>query len=201
MPGSVTNWLGALREGDEDAAQQLWERYFDKLVRLCRKRLQDHPRRAADEEDVALSAFASLAQGIQAGRFPRLTDRDNLWRLLVVIAVRKTLTLLEAQGRHKRGSGRLRGESAFRVAQDSQGAQGIDQAVGDSPTPALAATMAEEFDRLMQALDDRTLQAIARQKLEGYSNQEIAERLGTTLRTVERRLQSIREIWTPGDAA
>jgi WD40 repeat protein len=80
--GSVTHWLGLLRAGDAVAAQPLWEGYFRRLVGLARARLQGVPRRAADEEDVALSAFDSFCQGAQAGRFPRLADRDDLWQVL-----------------------------------------------------------------------------------------------------------------------
>jgi DNA-directed RNA polymerase specialized sigma24 family protein len=52
---SVTQWLDRLKAGDPDAAQKLWERYFGRLVGLARKKLRAVPRRAADEEDVALS--------------------------------------------------------------------------------------------------------------------------------------------------
>ena len=37
---SVTNWLGALRRGNLDAAQPLWERYFARLVRLAKAGLR-----------------------------------------------------------------------------------------------------------------------------------------------------------------
>src|SRR5438094_451722 len=83
--GSVTGWLGQMRQGEPDAVQRLWERYFVRLVGLARQRLRDAPRRAADEEDVALSAFDSFCRGAEAGRFPLLEDRDSLWRLLVVL--------------------------------------------------------------------------------------------------------------------
>jgi hypothetical protein len=75
---SVSDWIGQLKAGDERAAQRLWEDYFQRLVRLARARLQGVPRRAADEEDVALSAFDSFCRGAEAGRFPRLNDRDDL---------------------------------------------------------------------------------------------------------------------------
>jgi hypothetical protein len=58
--GSVTHWLQLLKAGDSAAAQPLWERYFRRLVGFARTKLQGLPRRAADEEDVALSAFHSL---------------------------------------------------------------------------------------------------------------------------------------------
>ena len=51
--GSVTRWIGALQAGDPAAAQQLWERYFRRLVGLARLKMRDAPRLAVDEEDVA----------------------------------------------------------------------------------------------------------------------------------------------------
>src|ERR687886_50259 len=93
--GSVTRWLGRLQAGDPAAAQQLWERYFPRLVGLARQRLRGAPRRAADEEDVALSAFDSFCRGVARGRFPQLHDRNNLWGLLVLITARKALNLAQ----------------------------------------------------------------------------------------------------------
>src|SRR3954449_262565 len=99
--GSVTLWLGALKGGDLDAAQPLWERYFAQLVRLARARLLAAPRAAADadEEDAALSAFDSFCGGAARGRFPRLVDRDELWRLLVVLTARKVVAQAQRQCR------------------------------------------------------------------------------------------------------
>src|SRR4051812_18246510 len=101
-PGSVTRWLGQLRAGDAGAAGPQWERYFRRLVALARARLHSAPRRAADEEDVALSAFDSFCRGAGQGRFPHLDDRDDLWRLLVTITARKALHLRRDEGRKKR---------------------------------------------------------------------------------------------------
>src|SRR6516165_2981413 len=106
--GSVTRWIGDLKAGGGSAAQPLWERYFERLVRLARNKLRSSHRRAAveDEEDAALSAFDSFCRGAAAGRFPRLTDRDDLWRLLVVLTIRKALDQLERHGAAKRGGDR-----------------------------------------------------------------------------------------------
>src|SRR3954471_4569539 len=113
--GSVTRWIGDLQGGGDSAAQHLWERYFHRLVHLARARLHATRRAGAieDEEDAALSAFDSFCRGAAAGRLPRLADRDDLWRLLVVITVRKVLAQLQRQGARKRGGGRLLGESAL----------------------------------------------------------------------------------------
>ena len=194
--GSVTGWIGQVKAGDEAAAQKLWERYFSKLVRLCRKKLSDHPRRAYDEEDVALSAFESFCQGAQKGKSFQLRDRGNLWPLLVIIATRKAIDYIERERRRKRGGGQVRGESAIADGEASTGEWGIEQVIGSEPTPEFAATVAEEYQRLMECLEDESLRTIAQSKLEGYTNKEIAQQLDCSRSTVARKLRVIRTIWS-----
>jgi DNA-directed RNA polymerase specialized sigma24 family protein len=67
--------------------------------------------------------------------------------------------------------------------------------IGDEPTPEFAAQVAEECRRLLDLLGDERLQALAVARMEGYSNEELAARLGVAPRTVERKLQKIRELW------
>jgi DNA-directed RNA polymerase specialized sigma24 family protein len=185
---SVTQWIAALKEGDQAAAQVLWEAYFRRLVGLAYARLRNAPRRIADEEDVALSAFDSFCRGAQAGRFPRLDDRNDLWQILVLITVRKAIDLRTYEGRPSRGKGRV--QSVTELTQER-----IDAIGGNEPTPELAAQLAEEYQRLMEQLGDSTLQSVATWKLEGYTDDEIAARLGCVTRTVERKLARIRRMW------
>ncbi|HKM54774.1 MAG TPA: ECF-type sigma factor [Isosphaeraceae bacterium] len=105
--GSVTHWLGALKAGDLAAAQPLWERYFQRLVRLARQKLRAGHRSGADAdaEDAALSVFDSFCDGAARGRFPQLVDRDDLWRLLVTITTCKVADHARRHGRQKRGGG------------------------------------------------------------------------------------------------
>src|SRR5262245_13660924 len=69
LNGSISRLLEGLKAGDDAAAQALWERYCDRLVRLARRKLEARFRRVADEEDIALSAFNSLCLGGRRGRF------------------------------------------------------------------------------------------------------------------------------------
>src|SRR5436853_6862797 len=110
--GSVTRWLGGVRDGGETAARELWGRYFETLVRLARARLRSSPRGAEDEEDVALSAFDSFLAGAARGRFPRLHDRHDLWRVLVMITTRKAADQVQRHRRQKRGGGQGPGRAA-----------------------------------------------------------------------------------------
>jgi DNA-directed RNA polymerase specialized sigma24 family protein len=193
---SVTVWITQLKAGDREAAQHLWERYFQRLVGLARKKLRDSSRRVADEEDVALSAFDSFCRGAERGRFDQLQDRDNLWPLLVLITSRKAADQIQHQLRKKRGGGMVEGESVF-LASAGAGEQkaGMGAVLGQEPTPAFAAEVAEEYQRLLGVLVDAELQKIAQRKIEGYTNEEIAAELDCVPRTVERKLRTIRSIW------
>ena len=194
--GSVSVWIAELKAGDGQAAQRLWEGYFPRLVGLARKKLREIPRRVADEEDVALSAFDSFCCGVKEGRFPRVTGRDDLWPLLVTITARKALQLLRHQGRQKRGGGAVRGDSAFQgAAAGGDDEPGLEQIVGSEPTPEFAAQMAEECQRLLAQLGEGDLREVAILKMEGYSNEEIAAKLGCVPRTVERKVALIRSLW------
>jgi RNA polymerase sigma factor (sigma-70 family) len=188
---SVTRWIAELKHGDQAAAQGLWEAYFRRLVGLARARLRDAPLRIADEEDVALNAFDSFCRGAQAGRFPRLDDRHDLWQILVLITVRKAINLRNYEARRSRGMGRI--ESLADLGPD-----GFELIGSDEPSPELVAQFAEEYRRLMDELGDRTLQIIATLKLEGYTNGEIAAQLGCVVSTVERKLARIRAQWAGG---
>ena len=145
--GSVTFWIGHLKDGDDQAAYHLWDRYFPRLVGLARAKLGLAPRDVADEEDVALSAFDALCEGAACGHLDRLHDRDDLWRLLVVITARKVVDLKKYHSRVKRGGGHLLTEAAL-VGGDSAGAVGaLEQVAGADPTPEIAAMLAEEYRR------------------------------------------------------
>ncbi|MGO8747053.1 MAG: ECF-type sigma factor [Thermoguttaceae bacterium] len=175
---SVTQWIAGLKAGNAAAADQLWQRYFDRLVRLARKKLGSAPRRMADEEDVAANVFRNLWQGAEEGRFPELRDRGNLWPLLVVLTTRRARDLVRDEGR-RGGEG---------------GSDELENVIEQEPSPDFAAMMAENVSRLFSMLTPE-LREIAERKLEGHENAQIALALGYGLRTIERRLQQIRRIW------
>lgn len=187
---SITTWLGELRQGNSQAAQHLWERYFARLVAFARSRLSGSARRAADEEDVALSAFHSFCQA--AERFPRLSNRDDLWQVLVLVTARKASKERRRQQALKRGGGADQGGRSTRPAAD---VDELERIVGNEPDPQFAVMLAEHFEALLSALPSADLKEVARLRLEEYSTNEIAQRLRCTERTVRRRLILIRTLW------
>ena len=175
---SVTRWISQIKEGERAGVEKLLNRYFARIVQLARKKLQGVPALAGYEEDVALSAFKSLCLGAERGRFPQLLDGDDLWRLLVVITIRKAIDLMRR-----------------RHPEDVASEPDIEALLSREPAPEVVAEMDEECQRLFARLGDAELQTIAHWKVQGYSNEEIAQQLGCVLRTVERKLNRIRILW------
>jgi DNA-directed RNA polymerase specialized sigma24 family protein len=189
--GSVSHWLGPLQEGNPDAAQKLWECYFERLIELARKKLRAVPHCEA-AEDVALSAFDSFCRCAGRGRFPQLADRENLWRLLVVITERKAARYKRDANRLKRG-GRAVGVGTGRSDADME--TYLEQIVDREPTPEFAAQAADECRHLMRLLGDPELESIALLRMEGCTVEEIGERLDFVPRTIKRKLRLIRGLW------
>ena len=190
---SVTRWIESLKDGDPAAAQRLWQRYIEALIRLARARLRGAPRRVADEEDAALSAFDSFCRGAARGRYPKLDDRQDLWRLLVVITERKAIDQVLRERRLKRGRGKILGTPDPEAGDRQEG--GAAGVASPAPSPEIAAMVADECRQLLARLGDDSLRQVARLRMEGYTNEEVAGRLGCSLRSVARKVERIRRTW------
>ncbi|MEL6110268.1 MAG: ECF-type sigma factor [Planctomycetota bacterium] len=188
--------MARVREGDDDAIAELWNGYFQRLVRLAARRLPPNLRRAGDEEDIALSAFHSFIAGIRRDQFPDLSGPDNLWGLLITLTGRKVNAHLRHQTRQKRGGGAVRGESVFMDPDESRRSAGISGVSDSVETADLNAELAEACDGLLDQLPDAQLRQIAVMRMDGFLVDEIADRLGLSKRATERRLQLIRRTWT-----
>ena len=194
--GSVTRWVTALKDGDAAAAQPLWERYHRRLVGLARRKLAAPAAGAADEEDVVQNAFHSFFRGVAGGRFPQLDDRDNLWRLLVVITARKALDQLahehsQAPGRWH-GSGPNRGyppggrPGGRRPSSRSSATNRRPNSPPRSPRSTNGCSTCSATTRCAASPSGRWR----------ADRRRIAERLDCSRRTVARKLETIRIIWT-----
>lgn len=192
---SVTNWIASLKaHDDQDAAQKLWERYWQRLVGLAAKKITRSKRQVADEEDVAQIAMKSFFIGAREGRFPQLRDRHDLWPLLVRITANKAMDKRTRENAQKRG-----GQQVIHSLQrpESGGAtHEVEEVLDEQPSPDFSLQLTEEYQRLLAALPDVTMRQIAVWKMERYTQDEIAEKLGCVRRTVQRRLQLIQRIWT-----
>jgi DNA-directed RNA polymerase specialized sigma24 family protein len=192
--GSVTHWLNQLAGDDDSVAQRaLFDRYFAKLVELGQQKLNSAPRAVEDEEDLALSAMDSFFRRAADGQFPLLAHRHELWSLLVTIVTRKAVNRLKKERALKRGWAQ-HGTRPAVLNGSHQGASPTELMAGD-PTPDALAEMDEEFHRRLASLDDELLRDVALLRLQGFTNEEIAGRLGVAERTVRRKINRIRREW------
>lgn len=197
-PGSVTLMIHQLRSDDprqrDAAARVVWERYFHQLLGLARRQLGTHVRPRVDEDDVLQSVYQSVCRRQARGEF-ELFGRDDLWKLLVTVTLRKARNAGRWHTREKR--------DVRREAHDECGSHStpmLDAAPGFEPTADEAVALAEAFQQRLEMLQDDTLRVIALKKLEGFTNKEIAVGLGCAERSVERKLNLIRQYWEREDA-
>ena len=195
MTQDITHWISEAQNADQQAAQVIWDTYFQKLISYAKKKMSGMPRRATDEEDVALSAMNSFFDGVHQGRFlPR--DRDELWKLLATITVRKATAQLRKHYAQKRGGGAVRGESAFAGGANASDSFGINDVMDAGNLPEMSRQLTSTCTEMLEQLGDDSLRTIARMRLEGYSTDEIGEQQGISLATVKRRLNRIRQTWS-----
>jgi len=192
---SISLLLQQLEQDPNNVAGELWSRFIERLIRAADRYLRNLPRRMVDQEDIALSAFASFVKGAAEGRFQKLKNRDDLWQVLAMLAERKAIAAYRREHAAKRGGGLVRGESVFaNMLAESSAGLGIGQ-IGDpnaQEIDAISTTVRE----MLEGLGDDLLKRIAMLKLEGYTNTEIAAQQSIALRSVERKLQLIRDKWS-----
>ena len=192
---SITVMLSSLRENNDEAVNELWRTWFNRLKRFARRRMKAVPGQAYDEEDAAQSALVSFCAGLDKGRYEGLSDFDSLSSLLITITARKVATRRSHELTLKRGGGRVLLESALSSTEDDSVISDFNGATAEDPGPDAISEFADECENLVARLSDDSLKAILLARLEGFSTAEIAEQLSIDIRNVDRRLARIREIW------
>jgi hypothetical protein len=123
---SVTDWLRALEKGDDDAARRLWERYSGQMHDVARRRMRRLTRKdIVEEEDMVVSAFASLCLAARKGQLSGVKDRNGLWGLMIVATLRKVGQRSEYTQAAKRGAARPRDRVGLTDASENRAMQYI----------------------------------------------------------------------------
>lgn len=209
----VTQAIARARDGDEDAARLLFERYYHRLTGLARKRLTTR-RRIADENDIVQDVLQAFFLEVQEDDgFPDLRNREDLQRLLLKMTKNQAITQIRRESRKKDGAeGRqrhpsdtnhqspnlsqggvdhlvVRGESCFA---DAEGEGGINEAPDPSPDfDAFLTTVNDEWMRVLNAEEVEVFGMC----LDGLRKAVIAEAIGKSVTSVERILGKIQRKW------
>jgi RNA polymerase sigma factor (sigma-70 family) len=174
--------LQHLRSGDQRAAEEIYERYMQRLLALANSRLSLNLRRKVDADDIVQSAMNSFYRGAKEGRFD-LRRSGDLWRLLAKITLNKLLKKAEYYAADKR-SAKMEQFLERDEASDVEG-----QFPPDSlPPPDELAALSEELEFVTRDLSASHREAIFL-RLRGESVATIAQRLDVTERQIRRILQ------------
>lgn len=188
--GSISQAIAQLSADDQSAAQMIWDRFFSRLCNYARSRIYKRMQPLVDPEEVASSAFFALWDGLQNSRFERLRDRDDLWRLLTVLAAHLTSDAHRHYDAIKRGGGKVMSGEAL----GPTGLDGIMSFLNSEVDPAQEAEFENTLEALVSRLDPIASQVVLL-RLGGHSYEEIAERLGIAETTVGRKMDRIRSSW------
>jgi RNA polymerase sigma factor (sigma-70 family) len=177
-------FIQGLRDGDAAVVRAFCEQYGPQLERLADRHLGAAVRRRVGPEDVVQSACRTFLRRARGGEL-RLADSEGLWRLLCAITLTKAREQARFHLRQRRGLDREQP-----LAADDDSAAGARPPEDPRPTPAEAAELADFFEQVMKGLDEEERQVVDL-RLQDCTNEEAAERLGVSERTVRRILKRV----------
>jgi RNA polymerase sigma-70 factor (ECF subfamily) len=182
---SFDELMARLRQGDETAQAEVFDRFRRRLIGLARSRLGGLLRAKVDPEDVMQSVFKSFFLRHAEGQFD-LESWDSLWSLLTTMTLRKCGYHL----RHFRCEGRdVQREVKPQLGPDDSSASW--EAMAREPTPAEAMLLTDAVEQLFRGLDNGDRE-IVQLSLQGYKVAEISSEVGRAERSVYRVLERVK---------
>jgi RNA polymerase sigma-70 factor (ECF subfamily) len=173
--------LRRFRAGEQDAATTLYRRYAHRLQALARRQTSADLSPRFDPEDVVQSVFRTFFRRAAAGYYD-VPAGDELWRLLLVLALHKVRDLAVFHRAQKRDVSRT-----WTVEKSDQSEQ--DLSVDDRVAYQSLKVVIEEVIRELPVPNRKMIEL----RIEGNEIAEIAEQTQRSKRTVERTLQAFRE--------
>jgi RNA polymerase sigma-70 factor, ECF subfamily len=174
--------LTEFRNGNEAAAEQLYQRYSRRLIALAEANTGKDLAHRFDAEDITQSVFRFFFERARNGHYDVPADSD-LWPLLLVIALQKVRSY---GARHRAGCRDIRREQSGACPET------IDSGLRSK---------VEEPQSLLRLIAEETLEQlpplhrqVVRWRLEGFDHQEIAHKAGRSKRTIERVFRECRQI-------
>ena len=190
--GSITKLIASFGEMEEEAAQIIWDRFFERLCNYANQKIFKKHQRFFDGEDIAGSAMFALLDGLKHDKFAVIENRDQLWQLLTTIAARKAINRGRHHDRQKRG-GKIRGESVFNAGTSDANIANYMVCFDD---PAHFVEFEMTCQELLSSLPDDQYRRITLLRMAGHTNREIASEFNCSTRTIDRKLETIRLVWS-----
>jgi RNA polymerase sigma-70 factor (ECF subfamily) len=172
--------LQQVRQGNQDAATQLYSRYVERLRALAEAKCSANLARRLDAEDIVQSVFRMFFQGVRQG-FYDVPAGEDLWKLLLVMALNK----IRAKGAYHKAAKR----DVRLTASVDAGDASLENHLKHSQQPQ--AFMEVVVKEALEHLDPRQREVVEL-RVQGHDIAEIADKTGRSKRTVERNLQEVR---------
>lgn len=171
---SDASLLVRFQAGEDDAATALYIRYAQRLIELADRNTGDDLSIRVDAEDIVQSVFRTFFRRVSDGHY-MIPEGEELWKLLLVIALNKVRLIAEHHRRGKRDVGHTK----------PIGDQDLGQATDTSEVLRLT------LDDVLATLP-KSHREVIHLRIDGYEIAEIASRVSVSRRSVERILQSFR---------
>lgn len=186
-PDPSTELVSRWRDGDQQAANLLFQRYVERLSGIVTSQLSSRFKSRMDADDVLQSGCRSFFRRVQEGQF-RFDEDDDVWKLLVTITLNKLRNQIRRHSAAKRNAGQ---ES--RPANNDLPDDFYVQKLSGTPEPVEAFAFSESIEVIAEKLSPQHALMLV-QRLEGHSQQEIADSFGTSDRSIRRMLDDIKEL-------
>lgn len=178
---SDSSLLRRFQQGQQDAATALYVRYARRLQALARKQTAKNLSPRFDPEDVVQSVFRTFFRRASEGCY-EVPVGEELWQLLLVLALNKIRTLAVYHRAQKRDVART-------IGTDAVGEFAAGTSAGDAVAFETMKMVVDDLVANLPAPQDRIIQL----RIEGHEISEIAKITQRSKRTVERTLQQFRQ--------
>ena len=168
------------RQGEQDAATQLYLRYAARLQALAASQTSVKLVSRLDPEDIVQSVFRTFFRRASEGLYD-VPPGEELWQLLLVLALNKIRELGKYHGAKKRDVSRTQGDLGL----ENLGKR--NESYDETSLRALQLVVEELLQDFSQVQKD-----VIHLRIDGYKVSEIADRTGRSQRTVERILRDFR---------
>jgi RNA polymerase sigma-70 factor (ECF subfamily) len=182
-PAQDNSLLKLWQAGDQRAAQELFDRYAERLLALARRRISQRLASRVDPEDVVQSVFRTFFDRAKAGQFT-IEDPNDVCKLLARITVHKTLRQIAFHKAAKR-------DPSLEAGQGLDGQERLREILDREPTPEAANAFVDQLEHFLGRLRPSDRQ-ILELRMQGYNNLEIAEQLKVSDRKIRRLMERVR---------
>ena len=185
--------IDGLRSGDDAAYEKFWNELGGLLQNVAEKQLGNRLKQRVGSDDIVQSACRTFFRRVSGGQFD-LPDSEALWRLMCSITLNKARRASRDHLRKKRGMDR----EVHLSSGDNDSNRELEPGSTESE-PLDAACVADQMTGLLEGLSDRHCRVLDL-KLQQYTNDEIAEKLSCSERSVRRIISQLKDRWTSMDA-